>query len=220
MIGRAILRLSPIALLALVAAACGGGGGKGEQVQARVYLVRAGKVWPVARTVESRAGTDLLKALKEGATDEESQAGFTTAPDGSGRLRLAQVVYTLSQAHPGKPVDFQGRTYRRSDFEAETPIILVESPLPFADVTSPLRVTGTANTFEATFQYELLDASGRVLANHFVTATSGTGVRGTFDFAARFTVRKAEPGKLLVYENSAADGSRIHQSEVPLTLEP
>ena len=49
-------------------------------------------------------------------------------------------------------------------------------------MSSPLRVTGTANTFEATFNYELNDTDGKVVDKNFVTATSGTGTRGTFDF--------------------------------------
>jgi hypothetical protein len=84
-------------------------------------------------------------------------------------------------------------------------------------VSSPLRVFGTANTFEATFEYELLDADGKVLSKHFVTATSGSGTRGTYDFTIRYDT-PGGPGKLVVYELSAADGSRIHQVEIPLTL--
>ena len=87
-----------------------------------------------------------------------------------------------------------------ADFEDETPIILVESPLPFEHVTSPLRVTGTANTFEATFNYDLVDSAGKVIATHFVTATSGSGTRGTFDFTVPYTVSKPGLGKLVVYE--------------------
>jgi Immunoglobulin-like domain of bacterial spore germination len=218
MIGRAILRLSPIALLVLVAAACGGGGG--HTVQARVYLVRNGHVWPVERSVKSRDGADLLKALERGPTTDEATAGFTSAPTGTSRLWLAQAVYTLSQARPRGTVAYHGRTYTRADFEDETPIILVESPLPFTVVKSPLRASGTADTFEGTFAYDLVGAHGKVLGHHYVTATSGTGVRGTFAFTARFTVGKAEPGTLVVYENSAENGRRIHRSEIPLTLEP
>ena len=76
---------------------------------------------------------------------------------------------------------------------------------------------GTANTFEATFEYEVLDAAGKVVAKHFVTATSGSGTRGTYDVTIRFDA-PAGAGKLVVYELSAADGSRIHQVEIPLTL--
>jgi hypothetical protein len=45
-------------------------------------------------------------------------------------------------------------------------------------VTSPVHVTGTANTFEANFQYELTDTDGRIVDQNFVTATSGTGPAG------------------------------------------
>ena len=84
-------------------------------------------------------------------------------------------------------------------------------------MSSPLRVTGTADTFEATFDYDLLDPAGKVLSHHFVTATSGSGTRGTFDFTIPFEAPNGL-GKLVVYERSAADGSRIHQVEIPLTL--
>ena len=97
----------------------------------------------------------------------------------------------------------------------QTPIILVESPLPFEQVSSPLRVTGTANTFEATFQYELLDSEGNVVDNNFVTATSGTGTRGTFDFT---TGDFSDVAKLVVFENSAENGSRVNEVEIPLTV--
>ena len=105
------------------------------------------------------------------------------------------------------------RATSRADFEDQTPAILVESPLPFAEVTSPLRVTGTANTFEATFQYELVDGEGEVVDENFVTATSGTGTRGTFDFT---TGAFDDVAALRVFELSAKDGSRVNEVEIPL----
>ena len=179
----------------------------------RLYFLRDGKVAPVGRGVTSTAPDALLAALADGPTDQERAVGLTT---GDGGPTLAQQVYTLSQFDPKKPVEVGGKSYTRADFEADTPIILVESPLPFAAVSSPLRVTGTADTFEATFDYDLLDPAGKVIAHHFVTATSGSGTRGTFDFTIRFDAPNGV-GKLVVYELSAADGSRIHQVEIPLT---
>jgi hypothetical protein len=82
-------------------------------------------------------------------------------------------------------------------------------------VTSPLRARGTANTFEATFQYDLR-AGGKVLKTHFVTATSGTGTRGTFAVDIPFAA--SGQGMLVVYELSAKDGSRIHEVAIPLVL--
>src|SRR6266487_2123392 len=145
----------------------------------RVYFLRNGKVAPVARRIASTGREALLAALGEGPTEAERTAGFTTAEGGPG---AAQVVYTLSQFDPSKPVDLKGKSYTRADFEDVTPAILVESPLPFQAVTAPLRVTGTANTFEAVFEYELTDPTGKVISHNVVTATSGSGTRGTFDF--------------------------------------
>ena len=129
---------------------------------------------------------------------------------------LAQIgLYGRRSSDPASSVEIDGQRYTRADFEEQTPLILVESPLPFEQVSSPLRVTGTANTFEATFQYELLDSEGNVVDKNFVTATSGTGTRGTFDFT---TGDVSDAAKLVVYENSAENGSRVNEVEIPLTV--
>jgi germination protein M len=180
----------------------------------RVYFLRNAKVAPVARRVASTGREALLAALDEGPTEAERAIGFTTAEAGP---EAAQVVYTLSQFDPSKPVDLDGKSYTRAEFEDLTPAILVEAPLPFQAVTAPLRVTGTANTFEATFEYELTDRDGKVLSHDFVTATSGSGTRGTFDFTIPFEAPNGL-GNLVVYERSAADGSKTHVVEIPLTL--
>jgi hypothetical protein len=191
-----------------------------EQKNVRVYFLRDGKVAPTGRvigTTGAEVSADvLLSLLRAGPSTKDREAGLTGAPLDA-RGGLAEIVYTLSQFAPLTPVDYQGKSYSRSDFEDETPAILVESPLPFRAVSAPLRVTGTANTFEATFEYELLDPAGKVLSHNFVTATSGSGTRGTFDFTIPFEAPNGL-GKLVVYESSAADGSRIHIVEIPLTL--
>jgi len=95
--------------------------------------------------------------------------------------------------------------------------VLIESPLPFEQVTSPLQVSGSSNTFEATSRLELLGTNGKLLAAKTVTATSGTGTRGTFDVTLSF---KAPAGSatLVSYENSAKDGSRIDVLRIPIRL--
>ena len=176
--------------------------------------MRDGKVAPVSRRL-AISRSSLLGALTAGPTGAEGRLGL------SGGTGLAEAVYTLSQFDPLKPVAVRGRRYTRSDFEDATPPILVESPLPLETVHGPaLHASGTANTFEATFEYDLVGADGKVLAHHFVTATSGSGTRGTFDFTVPFTVEHAESGKLVVFESSAENGRRIHVVEIPLRLEP
>jgi germination protein M len=166
---------------------------------------------------ESTLSVDFQGLVIEGAV-----ASVEVPP----RLRedgVAQIVYTLTQ-FPGITtvevvVAGSKRRFRRSNFEKFTPPILVEDPLAYEEVTSPLRVTGTANTFEATFAYELTDTDGRIVDENFVTATSGTGTRGTFDFTTGpFTVPFDGFGALIVFENSAKDGSRINLVEIPLRM--
>jgi germination protein M len=195
-----------------------------------VYLVDPsdGKLYAAGRTVPrteavATAALDALAAApdttvppKLTVTIANGDASATVAGADLSGSALAQVVYTLTQFSTIRTVD--GKT--RADVEDFVPAILVERPLPDAAVSSPLRVTGNANTFEATFQYKLLDADGKVLAQHFVTATSGTGTRGTFDVTIPFTVDTAQAGTLVVYENSAADGSVIHERRIPLRLTP
>jgi hypothetical protein len=206
----------------------------------RVYWLRDGKVWPAARELQASgdATTEVMSELLAGPSPQEQEeldsttavpAGVTpevTVEDGVAAVELdedlsaearAQIVYTLTQFPTVESVEINGQSYTRADFEDETPLVLVESPLPFEQVSSPLRVTGTANTFEATFQYELLDGERKVVDKHFVTATSGTGTRGTFDFT---TGDFSDVATLVVFENSAEDGSRIHEVEIPLAVAP
>jgi hypothetical protein len=223
---RALVAAIAVALLA----GCGGGDASTSDV--RLYWLRHGKVWPTARQIEGDSvESGALEALFEGTNAEERALGLSSAipaggpsltmEDGIARFQpqgdypvaaLAQIVYTLTQFPSITAVEVDKR-YTRADFEEQTPLILVESPLAYEEVSSPLRVTGTANTFEATFQYELKDPSGEVVDEHFVTATSGTGTRGTFDFT---TKQVDDIGSLVVFELSAKDGSRVNEVEIPL----
>lgn len=209
-----------------------------------VYWLRDGKVWPARRWVDATEATAqaALGALLAGPTDEEASAdpAFTTAipegteivdvivKDGAATVELsaelpdealAQVTYTvLSQFLTVDSLEIQGRNLTRGGFESLTPAILVESPLSFEEVSSPLRVTGTANTFEANFSYELTDTDGLIIAEDFVTATSGTGTRGTFEFTVPFEVKFDGVGALIVFEPSAKDGSRTNLVEIPIRM--
>jgi hypothetical protein len=218
-----------LALAVAMLAGCGGDSTNETTTSAgastvRVYFLRGGKVWPVAREVDEANVASALDALMAGPTKQErTELGITTAvPREDADYRgagLAQLVYTMTQFPMAHAVEVDGKTYTRVDFEDQTPAILVESPLPFTDVSSPLRATGTANTFEATFNYELTDSDGRIVDENFVTATSGTGTRGTFDFTTKpFTVPFEGVGSLVVFERSAEDGSRTKLVEIPLRM--
>ncbi len=150
--------------------------------------------------------------------------------------RLAQVVFTLTQFSTVDQVSFQvdgkavtsfgsagialDHPVARSDYENVTPAILVESPAVGDTVTSQVRLTGSANTFEAAFTVDVLDANGNLLQEQHATATSGTGTRGTFDVSVPFNVAQQQSGKIVVFELSAKDGSKTNVVEIPVTLAP
>lgn len=150
--------------------------------------------------------------------------------------RLAQVVYTLTQFPTVKGVRFEldgvpvntfsgegvllDEPVDRSDYTDQLPSVFVDRPAWGGVLANPARLIGMANTFEATFQVRLLDASGRSLAGGPVTATCGTGCWGTFDVSIPYTTGTAGWGTLQVYELSAADGSTINLTEFPVWLTP
>ena len=215
-----------------------------ETATLSLYWLRDGKVWPASRQVGDILFDELaVDALLRGPTEEEQEElGLSTAlpagvddvdvqvedgvatvgfegSDELSREALAQIVYTET-AYPGvDSVAIAGSTYTRADFEDVTPPVLVESPLSFEEVTSPIRAQGTANTFEATFHYEVRDPDREVVDENFVTATSGSGTRGTFDFTtADLDVSSDGEWTLVVFERSAEDGSRMNEVEIPLRL--
>lgn len=193
------------------------------------------QAWGLATAIP--AGTRLLGVEVDRGTARVDLSG--EFDDGGGTLsmtmRLAQVVYTLTQFPTVQRVEFYMNGSRvdvfggegivltspktRADFEEVTPAILVEEPTPGATVRSPLRVRGTANTFEAMFMVSIEDASGTPVIDVPVMATSGTGTRGTFDVSLPFTLTDPGPATLVVYEPSAKDGSPINVVRIPVVLE-
>jgi hypothetical protein len=83
-------------------------------------------------------------------------------------------------------------------------------------VSSPLRLSGTAMTFEATIQIEIVDNSGAIIYEDFATAIVDEGFRGTFDLEIPFELTRDGFGSVIVYELSAEDGSRINVVEIPV----
>jgi len=147
--------------------------------------------------------------------------------------RLAQVVFTLTQfptiekvtfSLDGKPVDvFSGegvmldRPVGRADYEEWTPAIFVDTVAIGDHISSPVRIAGTANVFEAVFFAEIRAADGSVAVEQMVTATSGTGTRGTYDVTLSFDLPPG-PATVVVYADSPKDGSQINVVEIPVTV--
>lgn len=158
--------------------------------------------------------------------------------DGGGSLsmqaRLAQVVFTATQFPSIRKVSFEldgkpvtefggegillGKPVGRADFEDLAPLVLVESPLIGDTIHSPVRVWGSANTFEATLRLKIKDATGKTVAYPYVTATSGTGTRGTFDVTIPYKAARSGTGRLIASYDSPEDGRSVTVDTIPLTV--
>jgi len=165
-----------------------------------------------------------------------------TFKSGGGSLsmmsRLAQVVYTLTQFSTVHEVAFQldGTTVTTfggegliltsplgrldSSLTSVLPNILLETPAVGDSVHSPLHVSGISNTFEATYNVELIDSTGKVVLSTSGTASAGTGTWGTFDAAIPYKTTASGIGQLKVYSVSAKDGSHINEVDLSLPIGP
>lgn len=181
------------------------------------------------------AGTALRSVVLRGgvATVDVSRGFIAGGGSLSMQLRVAQVVYTATQFPGVSRVAFRidGAPVRaiggegvivwppvsRRSFEVQAPAILVERPLAGDGVTSPVRVAGTANVFEAQFTAELRTAGGTILVRRPVRAASGTGVRGAF---VVFLPVPAELRRALVvvYDSSPRNGAPVDVVRTPVRV--
>jgi hypothetical protein len=151
-------------------------------------------------------------------------------------VRLAQVVFTLTQFPTVDAVLFEIEGQPVTVFSSEgivldgpigrggyadlLPLIFVDRPAYGAAIGNPARITGSANTFEASFMITLLEGTGARIVEVPAMATCGTGCRGTFDVTLPYSVSEAGWGTLRVWEASARDGSPQNVREYPVWLTP
>lgn len=188
----------------------------------------------VAGPTSAEAAAGVRTTLPSGMTYTASVSGgvatvsfprvFYDGGRDAARLRQAQVVYTLTQFSTVRKVGFQvnrepaGWPVGRSEYADLLPAIVVTSPLIGQRVSSPVTIAGTANTYEATVNFRILDARGAEIATGFTTATCGSGCRGRYATTLAYSVGESQPGRVQVYEISAKDGSRINLIDIPVTL--
>jgi spore germination protein GerM len=195
------------------------------------------------RTTAIPEGTRLLGVSIDGdgvltadLTEEFTSGGGSL----SMKLRAAQVVYTATQfptvtavrfSVNGEPLETLGgeglivdQPQTRADYEDETPAVLIEEPLPGDAVPCPVRARGTSNVFEATSLMALAppgELTTMPTDPTVVTATSGTGTRGTFDVEVPCAAG-TETGEqsLVSWWDSAKDGSPQGVETIPIQLVP
>ena len=182
------------------------------------------------------AGTTVRGVrISAGIATVDLSSSFESAASPSAMpLRIAQVVYTLTQFPTVSGVRFaingQGVTVvggvpvqspqTRAMYGGYLPAITVRSPVIGARVTSPVTVSGTADVFEATVSVRVLDSAGHEIARTFTTASCGTGCRGNYSVTVSYSVPRTQPGTIEVFESSAKDGQPVNVQPIPVTLAP
>ncbi len=184
------------------------------------------------------SGSRLLDiALANGIATVDLSGQFESGGGSASMFaRLAQVVYTVT-AFPsitgvrfrldGQPVttfSSEGIVLTgpsvRTDYRDWLAPISMDGPAWGSTVSSPVRISGVANVFEAQFQAEVTTASGTVLATRNVTASCGTGCWGTFSVKVPYSVASAQAGWVTVFDLSARDGSRENALSYRVLLTP
>jgi hypothetical protein len=181
-------------------------------------------------------GTTLNSVTIEDGVATVDVSGEFAAEEASesASARVAQVVFTVTRfptvdsvslLQDGTPVSIRtdngnvvSRPVTRGDFLDYQAAISVETPTYGGFVSDPLRVTGQAAVFEATFQYALADADGLIIEEGMAMSGSGVGW-APFDFTVDYSVDRSQRGALIVWTQSARDGSRIDIREYPVFLE-
>jgi hypothetical protein len=126
----------------------------------------------------------------------------------------AQVAFTYN----GTPMStlFQREVPRAVDSDLDVlALIQITSPVDGQTLASPVTVTGVANVFEGTVNWELFDSTGARLQRGIATASQGQWTSFTIELGTlppgRYTIR--------CLEYSAADGSPIHVDDKVFTVQ-
>ena len=151
------------------------------------------------------------------------------------QLRAAQVVFTLTQFGSVDRVAFQidgepllalggeglivDPPTGRAEYPNVTPLILVEGPTPGDAVSSPVRVWGSSNTFEGTVQLRVIGPAGETLEQRHFQSQGGMGIWGPFETTFTYPASISGDGEIVLYEESARDGSEVNVVRFPVRFE-
>lgn len=168
-------------------------------------------------------GTSLVGiALQNGTATVELSQEFGDSK--GAHMRIAQIVRTLTQFKTIDRVQIRaGATtlgpYSRASTDRLLPAILVWNPAIGSHLTGSVRVTGTANVFEAALTIRVLNQRGHAIATVHTTATCGTGCRGGYTVKLPFKVRHDQLGTIVVFDDdSDGDGNPSNLVRVPVVL--
>lgn len=183
------------------------------------------------------AGTQALRLRVDGgvATVDLSAAFGSAASRRLTGLRLAQVVYTLTQFQAIRsvrflvggqrvdPVSAFGGLLRgpatRADYADLMPPVLVESPVVGQPVGDPVTVAGTADGSGGRVTVWVLDSAGNRLGSAGANVACGEDCRGAFTVRIVYD-HASGPGVIRVSEQGGGAGRPGFTQEIPVSLSP
>lgn len=90
-------------------------------------------------------------------------------------------------------------------------------PAPGSRVKNQIIVRGLARTYEGTVLYEFEDGY-YILAEGFTTASEGAPGWGEFEIIIELDTVANYSGRVILFEESAKDGSRINELQIPVEV--
>lgn len=150
------------------------------------------------------------------------QFGFKSTQilvDGKTGDSLFGHLYTADPVISKEPETYQWIDEKEiQEIVLENAAFKIFEPTPGDEVQDRIVVRGLARVFEATVQYEFEDGH-YVLDKGFTTASEGAPGWGEFEFTINLDEKTFNGlGKVVIYEESAKDGSRLHELHIPVVI--
>ncbi|OIJ09298.1 hypothetical protein BKP35_16640 [Anaerobacillus arseniciselenatis] len=130
----------------------------------------------------------------------------------------------LGHLYTGKPiVAKEPESYQWVDEKDSQEIVLqnvafrIYEPAPYTNVKDRIVVRGLARVYEGTVLYEFEDGHF-ILDEGFTTATNGAPEWGEFEIIIELDDVTNYSGRVILYEESAKDGSRINELKIPVNV--
>jgi Immunoglobulin-like domain of bacterial spore germination len=105
----------------------------------------------------------------------------------------------------------------RPNFYRLVPAILVAQPAIGERIPATVTIAGSADVFEAALTMRITNAKGRLLARQHITATCGTGCRGTYSVSLPYHIARAQQGTVVIFD-SGGMVAHPHVVRVPVRL--
>lgn len=105
----------------------------------------------------------------------------------------------------------------KSEVVMQNEAFQVYEPAPNAEVKDQIVVRGLARVFEGTFKYEFEDGHF-ILDEGFTTASMGAPEWGEFEITINLNAATEGHYRIVLYEESAKDGSNLNELIIPLQV--